>query len=59
MRLKTALGLPRVPSVIEAYDVSNTGDTEIVASMVVFREGRAERSLYRRFKMKAITSQND
>ncbi|NLW02468.1 MAG: excinuclease ABC subunit UvrC [Clostridiaceae bacterium] len=59
VRLKTALGLPRVPSVIEAYDVSNTGDTEIVASMVVFREGRAERSLYRRFKMKAITSQND
>jgi len=58
-KLKAATGLDKTPSVIEAYDVSNTGDTEIVASMVVFREGRAERSLYRRFKMKAVTSQND
>jgi len=59
VKLKTALGLDKVPSVIEAYDISNTGDTEIVASMVVFREGRADHSLYRRFRMKAVTAQND
>lgn len=59
MRLKSVLGLDKAPSVIEAYDISNTGDTEIVASMVVFRDGRAEHSLYRRFKMKVITAQND
>lgn len=59
LKLRDALGLDKIPTLIEAYDVSNTGDTEIVASMVVFRDGRAERSLYRRFKMKAVTAQND
>jgi excinuclease ABC subunit C len=58
-KLKSVLKLDKIPGVIEAYDISNTGDTEIVASMVVFRDARAERSLYRRFKMKAITGQND
>jgi excinuclease ABC, C subunit len=59
VKLRDALGLDRVPSVIEAYDISNTGSSEIVASMVVFRDGRAEHSLYRRFRMKAVTGQND
>lgn len=59
MKLKSLLGMDKVPETIEAYDISNTGDTEIVASMVVFKEGRAEHSLYRRFKMKVITMQND
>ncbi len=58
-KLKSVLKLDKIPGVIEAYDISNTGDTEIVASMVVFRDARAERRLYRRFKMKAITGQND
>ena len=58
-KLRSLLNLEKVPQAIEAYDISNTGDTEIVASMVVFREGRAEHSLYRRFKMKAVTMQND
>ncbi len=58
-KLKSVLRLDKIPEVIEAYDISNTGDTEIVASMVVFRNARAERSLYRRFKMKVITGQND
>jgi excinuclease ABC subunit C len=59
LKLKSALHLDEVPRIIEAYDISNTGSTEIVASMVVFKEGRPDNSLYRRFKMKAITEQND
>lgn len=47
------------PSVIEAYDVSNTGVSEMVAAMVVFKDGGPERSLYRRFKIKNQVEQND
>lgn len=53
------LSLPSHPAHIEAYDVSNTGNTEIVASMVVFLDGLAETSRYRRFKMKQILEQDD
>jgi len=58
-KLQKVLGLGKTPRRIEAYDVSNTGSTEIVASMVVFRDGRADSQSYRRFKMKVITEQND
>lgn len=58
-KLQEVLRLKNLPRVIEAYDISNTGSTEIVASMVVFREGQADTGSYRRFKMKIITEQND
>lgn len=58
-KLQEVLRLDKLPSVIEAYDISNTGSTEIVSSMVVFIDGKPENQNYRRFKMKAITEQND
>ena len=58
-KLQNTLKLQNMPRRIEAYDVSNTGSTEIVASMVVFRDGQADSQSYRRFKMKVITEQND
>jgi len=58
-KLQDILRLDKLPSVIEAYDISNTGSTEIVASMVVFIDGKPETQHYRRFKMKAVTEQND
>lgn len=58
-KLKDLLGLDDLPSRIEAYDISNTGNTEIVASMVVFEKGHSEKKEYRRFKVKSIDSQND
>lgn len=58
-KLQETLNLPNTLRRIEAYDVSNTGSTEIVASMVVFRDGQADSQSYRRFKMKVITEQND
>jgi len=57
--LQAELKLKRLPQYIEAYDISNTGNTEIVSSMVVFKDGHSENKLYRRFKMKVIIEQND
>lgn len=57
--LMQVLMLPKMPYRIEAYDISNTGDTEITASMIVFENGKANRKEYRHFKMKVITTRND
>ncbi|HEX3027995.1 MAG TPA: excinuclease ABC subunit UvrC [Clostridia bacterium] len=53
------LGIDAIPERIEAYDISNTGSSEIVASMVVFRNGMPDKKEYRRFKVKSINIQND
>lgn len=53
------LGLKKPPHRIEAYDISNTGTSEIVASMVVFEDGLPLKKEYRRFRVKTIDSQND
>ena len=53
------LGLPEPPHRIEAYDISNTGTSEIVASMVVFTDGRPSKKDYRRFRIKTLDRQND
>jgi excinuclease ABC subunit C len=53
------LGLAEVPLRIECYDVSNLQGTEVVASMVVFEDGLARKSDYRRFVIKGVDGQND
>jgi excinuclease ABC subunit C len=50
--IQTALELDEVPLRIECYDVSNLQGTEVVASMVVFEDGLARKSEYRRFVIK-------
>ncbi|MBQ8975463.1 MAG: excinuclease ABC subunit UvrC, partial [Oscillospiraceae bacterium] len=57
--LQNALQLPTLPKRIEAYDISNTGSSDIVASMTVFVNGRPSKREYRRFKIKSITVQDD
>ncbi len=57
--LKEVLGLKDLPERIEAYDISNTGASEITASMVVFEDGLPCRSDYRRFRVKGQTVLND
>jgi len=49
--LKDSLGLKKEPTVIECFDISHVSGTFVVASMVRFVEGRADRSSYRRFKV--------
>lgn len=53
------LGLSSPPKRIEAYDISNTQGSNNVAAMVVYINGRAEKSLYRRFMVKSFIGQDD
>jgi excinuclease ABC subunit C len=57
--LADALELPEPPHRIECYDVSNIQGTHPTASMVVFVEGRAKKSEYRRFKIQYDRGPND
>lgn len=57
--LATALELDEAPLRIECYDISNLQGTEVVASMVVFEDGLARKSEYRRFVIKGVDGQND
>ena len=47
------------PKRIESFDISNISGTDIVASMVVFKDGRPRKSDYRRFKVEGLTDQDD
>ena len=47
------------PRRIESYDISNQGADDIVASMVVYAEGRPLKRDYRRFKLKDMDMPND
>jgi excinuclease ABC subunit C len=57
--IQEALGLDEVPLRIECYDISNLQGTEVVASMVVFEDGLARKSEYRRFVIRSVDGQND
>jgi excinuclease ABC subunit C len=54
--LKQFLGLKKLPKRIECYDISHLGGTDTVASMVVFENGRAKKSDYRKYKIKTLAS---
>jgi len=47
------------PQRIESYDVSNISGTDIVASMVVFEDGKPRKSEYKRFKLEGLSNQDD
>lgn len=57
--LGNILGLNHAPVRIEAYDISNTAGTDIVASMVVFSEGKPLKRDYKRFKIQGLQDQDD
>jgi excinuclease ABC subunit C len=57
--LQEALGMDEAPLRIECFDISNTGPTEAVGSMVVFEDGLPKRSDYRRFAIKWTQGQDD
>ncbi|MDQ3113427.1 MAG: excinuclease ABC subunit UvrC, partial [Actinomycetota bacterium] len=52
--IQEALDLPAAPLRIECFDVSNLQGTEVVASMVVFEDGLARKSEYRRFVIRGL-----
>ncbi|MEA4894728.1 MAG: excinuclease ABC subunit UvrC [Oscillospiraceae bacterium] len=57
--LRDTLGLCDLPMRIEAFDISNTGDFGIVASMTVFAGGKPLKRDYRKFRIKELSSQDD
>ena len=52
------LNLP-APKRIEAFDISNISGTDIVASMVVFVDGKAQKGDYKRFTLRDMAGQDD
>jgi excinuclease ABC subunit C len=57
--LKRLLRLEKIPRRIEGFDISNTMGSESVASFVVWEEGQAKKSDYRKFRIKTVTGAND
>ena len=57
--IQEALGLDDAPLRIECYDVSNLQGTNVVASMVVFEDGLARKSEYRRFSIRGDDGTDD
>ena len=59
VRLKKMLRMDKMPERIECFDNSNISGTEPVAGMVVFENGKPNKSLYRKYKIKTVNKQND
>jgi excinuclease ABC subunit C len=57
--LKELLGLKKLPLTIEGFDVSNLSGKEATAAMVSFYKGVADKSNYRRFKIKTVSAIDD
>jgi len=57
--IKRELRLPRLPSRLEGYDISDIQGMAAVGSMVVFDRGKLKSSHYRRFRIKTVTGADD
>jgi excinuclease ABC subunit C len=57
--LQDALGLPEVPKRIECFDISHIQGAETVASMVVWEDGKMNKSEYRKFIVRTVTGVDD
>ena len=53
------LKLSEAPSVIECFDISHLSGTSTVGSMVQFRNGKADKRNYRRFRIKTVEGIDD
>jgi excinuclease ABC subunit C len=57
--LAKILGLPKPPLYIEAYDISNIGETVKVGGMVVYKNGKPFKANYRKFNIKEVQGLDD
>ncbi|KYK25589.1 excinuclease ABC subunit C [Thermoplasmatales archaeon SM1-50] len=57
--LKHKLHLQESPTIIECFDISHLSGTLMVGSMVQFRNGKADKSNYRRFRIRTLESIDD
>lgn len=58
-QIQDLLELDSIPFRIEAYDISNIQGVDSVGSMIVFEDGKAKNSDYRRFRIKTVKNAND
>jgi excinuclease ABC subunit C len=58
-QLQKDLKLNEVPYIIECFDISHLGGTSTVGSMVQFRNGKPDKSNYRRFKIRTVEGIDD
>jgi excinuclease ABC subunit C len=58
-RLQKDLRLPALPRRIECFDISNIQGSDSVASMVVFLNGKARKSDYRKFRIRSVQGPDD
>lgn len=57
--LKDKLRLPLSPIRIACFDISNTGETDVVGSCAFFENAKPKKSDYRHFKIKGVAGQDD
>ena len=57
--LQALAQLPAIPHRMESYDISNLGSDDMVASMVVFVDGKPLKRDYRKFAIKTLTAPDD
>jgi len=57
--IEKELHLPRLPSRMECYDISNIQGRQAVGSMVVFAQGKPKPAHYRRFRIKTVSGADD
>ncbi len=57
--LADALMLPELPRRIECFDISHIQGAETVASLVVWEDGKMNKSAYRKFKMMTVAGVDD
>ena len=59
LEIEESLGLNKIPNRIECYDISNIQGTNPVGSMIVFIDGKPDKSHYRKFKIANVKGIND
>jgi excinuclease ABC subunit C len=59
LELQELLQMERAPLVMECFDIANIGTAHCVASMVRFKNGVPDNANYRRYRIRAVSGQND
>jgi len=59
IKLQKRLRMDKTPQRIECFDISSISGTEAVAGMVVFENGKPNKSLYRKYRLKSVEAQDD
>lgn len=59
LRLQKKLKMRKLPERIECFDNSNISGTDPVAAMVVFEMARAQKSAYRKYRIRTVSEHDD